>query len=215
MAKDNSHRQSNRGTRCSSNSRAIPTKRYPRYHRWRYRLRRGVLVRRNQVCSPGRPSYAAEIGPAGRVGSSYKTRSQTPLPVTSLDTKTHQPSFFGSHKSHFTLSAPPLDGIKHCTEIRVESNWSRIKAVTSKKSEWHRRRFSRCFCCSWLPTVSPSVLQFFLTLFVLFPTVLPVVDPRHFFSHSSSLRGCSFGSSRDPPCLLFPTRCRDFVLSCR
>ena len=44
-----------------------------------------------------------EIGPAGRVGSSYKTRSQTPLPVTSLDTKTHQPSFF-----HGVLPQEPL-----------------------------------------------------------------------------------------------------------
>ncbi|KAK1119445.1 hypothetical protein K0M31_013274 [Melipona bicolor] len=57
-----------------------------------------------------------EIGPAGRVGSSYKTRSQTPLPVTSLDTKTHQPSFFHEvlpqeplHSSSFSLP-PKQDG---------------------------------------------------------------------------------------------------------
>lgn len=102
-----------------------------------------------------------QIGPTGRVGSSYKTRSQTPLPVTSLDTKTHQPSFFGSHKNHFTLPAPPLDGSSRRIEIPVDSswsNWSFPRPNTQRVTQWYRRRrFSRYFCCSWLRTVSPCI----------------------------------------------------------
>ena len=111
-----------------------------------------------------------EIGPAGRVGSSYKTRSQTPLPVTSLYTKTHQPSFF-----HGVLPQEPLrcSSSLYCTsetgrfqpsriEIRADSRGF-LKLVSPKavqvlpQSQWcHSRNwFSRYSCCSWLRTVSP------------------------------------------------------------
>ncbi|OAD52429.1 hypothetical protein WN48_01691 [Eufriesea mexicana] len=61
----------------------------------------------------------------------YATEST--IEETSLDTKTHQPSFFGSHKNHFTHSAPPLDGSSRRTEIRVDS--SLIELVLPKAEQ--------------------------------------------------------------------------------
>lgn len=164
----------------------------------------GVLDRRNQVCSPGRPSYAAEIGPAGRVGSSYKTRSQTPLPVTSLDTKTHQPSFFGSHNSHFTLSAPSVDG--STSSDRNSSRFELIELVLDENSTVRTARMVSSQALPFLLMLLASCGEFLSLLSLYFLSRLSTPQLVLAIFLFVSLQPSIYANRYDPPsCGHFPS----------